>query len=319
MKSFQRFDLRKRGSAVRFAVCAAVSLTVFAPSARAQTAPDCDALSREADAAQRAGELETALRLATQCAAVRPSGTLHGFMARQLYGLGRLPEALREARACSRDLPAQERSPRRDLYTRYCAVMVRDLERRGISPAPEPTPPPPPPPPPPEVHPPALEDGPPLPLAHPPLPDEHPSPSVPAPSPPGPRPVIVVQPTPRVSWGPWLLAGTGAASLLTAAVFYGLSARAGDLSRSLCQGANCAESTEHASREAWADAGRFEDLYRGFLIAGGATLAAGVTWYVIDRVSSRGAAPTSAPAHAALRWSVQPTGGGFSLSLGGVL
>lgn len=212
---------------------------------RAQTLPrGCEgALERrlqEALAAQQAGDHAQALELATVVSSVLPTGTLHGFMARQLRSLDRPQEALREARECVRGLPSQPAAEERGWYERFCPALIAELEGQGVSAA---LPAPPPPRPSYCVEP--AQIAPPMPQ------QEAPRTSVR-------RPIV----------GPAIVAGSGAVLLGLGGAFYALASSAN------------ADAQLHQSVAEYEVAERYAWSYVGSMIAGGAAVAVGTLWYV---------------------------------------
>lgn len=109
---------------------ALVGALTFAPHARGQSGAEeatRTALIAEAREAHRVNDHARAVDLATRAGAIRWTGTLRGFVAREQVALGRLADALGNAELCAREAPAETPSPSRDAILDWCRAQVTEL------------------------------------------------------------------------------------------------------------------------------------------------------------------------------------------------
>lgn len=111
----------------------ALALLVTAARVAAQPAQDAEvrvSLIREAAAAHQTGDHQRALELAERASSLGETGTLHGFIARELVELGQVAAALAHVDRCVRDAPAERATVNRDVFLEWCRTQRPTLEHR---------------------------------------------------------------------------------------------------------------------------------------------------------------------------------------------
>ncbi|MDO9022899.1 MAG: hypothetical protein Q8S73_09940 [Deltaproteobacteria bacterium] len=329
---------------------AGVLATVFLAGAAAHAQEGAADVARrdliaQAEAAATAGDHARAVQLGERAAQLRITPTIQYFLAREHLALGHSVEALGYSGACARSAEADLTLRNRDGVLQACRDLVAETGRRVVrvivhvpTPAPAGLMV--------RVHdaelPPTLYDIP-YPVApgvvvveasapgHLPfrrelqvaasqtaLVDVRLEPAAVTPpvvaalppvaiAPPPSRPPRPVEAGPRgPGVGPWIVAGTGATALILGGVFYALASGARDDRAADCVGGCSPVSEEHDAR--YVD---FLKATNVALVVGGAALAGGVTWFLIDRLTHRESRPT------ALRLDLTPSAAGLTLGLGG--
>lgn len=294
-------------------------------------------LIADAAAASEAGDHARAIELAARAAALRATPSLRYFLAREHLAVGHPVEALALAGECASGARADREVHNREALVARCEAVAAEAER-GVArltvqvptPAPEglrvtvagsvlapplyavdvpvvpgPT----------EVTASAPGRDPfhatitlaagaretlAVTLAEPPPPPTPPTPeaivtaSLPAPPP--------QQQPPRTSGGagPWVLVGVGALGLVVGGVFGAVSIDAHDSRDAACPSASRCDGGAAERLDA-----RYRDASLGAnvaFVAGGVSLAAGLTWWLVARTRSRSPLASLSPAGAVLRW-----------------
>ncbi len=255
----------------RSIVAGALGLASLLGAAAACAQPAADDVRRELIAqaiqARDTGDLTRAVALAREAAALRSTPSLSLLLAELERSRGQTLPALDEARACRRALDADPAYHDWSRYADACRALVVELEARARA----------------DV---SAER------------ERAEQVTVPAVVPPAPAPVV---PVTRVSvtpvaapwWraagaGPWVTVGVGAASLVTAGVFFALRGGALAARDEACGSAMgaCAVATDQAlatATEAQGDAHTFNTLGNVTLAVGGAALVGGALWWALGR------------------------------------